>query len=213
VILLVWLGGLSEPSLADSKVIRLRNEVITTAPPEQGKTALHIAATDTPVTGLFLVQFTDHLQVAWRDELRAHGVELIRFVPDDAFVARFRQARLGEIRALPFVRWTGEYRPELKVFSALHGYLKGNSPTNGVAVSVLLTPGATLADAAQGGPALKSMKIQSRSSMGTVFRAQVSSADLAALARSDAVLWIEPAPRMKLSDEISSKIVAGGEVP
>ena len=137
--LLIWVAGLSPAALAQDKVIRMRNGPITTPPPQQAKASLRVQGSDSPVSGLFLVQFTDHLQVAWRDELRARGVELVRFVPDDAFVARLDHARLGEVRALPVVRWVGPYGAELKVFSALHRYLRGESPDKGVAVSILLS--------------------------------------------------------------------------
>ena len=54
---------------------------------------------------------------------------------------------------------------------------------------------------------------QSTLRSGTVLRGQASSAQLAALAQSDAVLWIEPAPQMKLLDEVASKLVAGDGGP
>lgn len=212
-LLLVAVCALSVVCHGQSKPIRLRNETINTAPISTRTATVQTLAADTPVSGLYLVQLTDRLQVAWRDQLRGLGVELIRFVPEDAFIARFSGTRLRQVSSLPFVRWVGPYRPELKVFEGLRTRLQNVAGTNRVPVSVLLAPGAGLTDVAQTGLSLKSMKVQSRTSFGSVVQARVNASELAALASSASVLWIEPTPRMKLSDEISSKIVAGGEIP
>ncbi|MEI6355547.1 MAG: hypothetical protein WCP53_00415, partial [Verrucomicrobiota bacterium] len=80
----------------DTRSIRLRNGVINTPAPAAIHAAKAVAPdlSVPPVTGLFLLQFTNHLQAAWRDELRERGVELLSFVPDDAFVARLDGVRL-----------------------------------------------------------------------------------------------------------------------
>src|SRR6266545_811758 len=98
---------------AQEKTIRLRNETIS--PPSTAAAALQPQAVEPPVTGLFLVQFNERLQPAWREQLRRMRVELVRYVPDDAFVARFEGASPGQVKRLSFVRWVGAYRPEHKL--------------------------------------------------------------------------------------------------
>src|SRR5438876_8047015 len=100
-------------ALAQDKVIHLRNETIPT--PSKAGTALQSQAVEPPATGLFLVQFNDPLQPAWREQLRQMRVALVRYVPDDAFVARFDGASPGKLKQLSFVRWVGRYRPEHKI--------------------------------------------------------------------------------------------------
>ena len=46
---------------------------------------------------------------------------------------------------------------------------------------------------------------------GTILRGTIAPNRLQPLAESPAVLWIEPAPRMKLNDEIATEIVAGDD--
>src|SRR2546426_7128743 len=72
---------------AQDKVIRLRNEAISTPP--KVVAALQPQVVEPPAAGLFLVQFNDRLRPAWREQLRQMRVELLRYVPDDAFVAQF----------------------------------------------------------------------------------------------------------------------------
>jgi pterin-4a-carbinolamine dehydratase len=50
---------------------------------------------------------------------------------------------------------------------------------------------------------------ESRLRSGTVLRGEINPGQLQSLARSRAVLWIEPAPQIQLFDEVSSDIVAG----
>src|SRR5262245_30724373 len=74
----------------EAKLIHLRNQVIATPSAPQSSKALQAQAADTAASGLFLIQFNDRFQPEWRDQLQAMGVTLLRYVPDDAFVARLR---------------------------------------------------------------------------------------------------------------------------
>lgn len=192
----------------DRKFIRLRNELISTTRPAAGKA---FPAQRAPQSGLFLVQFQEGFDARWRRELRDLGVDLIRFVPEDAFVARFDQARVAEVAALAYVRWVGPYRPGHKVHDGLQAYLEERAPGEPAEVLVLQIPEGRDPEPRRG--EFQGLTRESRSSLGTVWRGWVSASQLARLAESPAVLWIEPARRMKLADEISAKIIAGGELP
>src|SRR5438445_498529 len=108
----LWLGAAGQA--ADTKSIHLRNKTIFTP----SKNALQTQAIE-PAAGLFLIQFNDRLHPAWREQLHAMSVELLRYVPDDAFIAQFNGASPGQVKQLPFVRWVGTYRPEHKLDSRL----------------------------------------------------------------------------------------------
>ena len=68
---------------AQEKHIRLRNERITTAPPDRTLAFRAAQEPAPPASGLFLIQFTDRFDQNWREALTARGVELIRYVPDE----------------------------------------------------------------------------------------------------------------------------------
>ena len=196
-------------ALADTKFIRLRNQTIATTLPN-GAGAVQPQAVAPPVSGLFLVQFNDRFEPAWREPLRRAGGELLRYVPEDAFVVRLNQARLDQLRALPFVRWLGQYRPEHKVQALLRPRLgQGASAEASRPVSALLAPGAARADLVAARRAFQTVQRVSRSRLGLIVQGTLKAGQLDALAQSAAVLWIEPGPRPKLYDEIASKIVGG----
>jgi hypothetical protein len=187
---------------AQEKRIHLRNESISTHP--RTATTLQPQSASTNSSGLFLVQFADRLQPAWREQLRQMRVELLRYVPDDAFLARFEGVDLAQVTQLSFVQWFGPYRPEHKIDARLKG--AGNAK-----IRVLLSPKASAKDRAMVRQSLRTFAHESRLRFGNILQAEVTPAQVQTLSKSDAVLWIEPAPRPKLLDEISSKIVGGDD--
>src|SRR5262245_55921502 len=124
---------------AQDKIIRLRNQAISTSP--KPAASIQSQAVESPVSGLFLLQFNDRLQPGWREQLRQMRVELVRYVPDDAFVAQFDAVMQGQVTRLPFVRWVGPYRPEHKLDSRL-------KTGDRLQVRVLLSPAASANDRA-----------------------------------------------------------------
>src|SRR5215207_4412825 len=179
------------------KPIKLRNQMIDPAnqalAPETEAGKQH---------GLFLIQLTGPIQPDWREALTKLGVEPLRHVPEDSFIVRLGNVPPGQVRKLPFVQWLGAYRPEHKIHRPLQG--AGDSP----AVSVLLAQGAAATEIAQAKQSFRKVQ-ESKHRFGHVLRGELAPGQLRALAESDAVLWIEAAPAMKLFDEVSSDIVGG----
>jgi len=98
---------------APGKLIRLRNQTI---PPRFAKSLEppNTLAPNSTLSGLFLLQVTGPLAAEARSQLAAVGVDVLHYVPDDTFVARFRNVRPDQLRALAYVQWLGVYRPEHK---------------------------------------------------------------------------------------------------
>ncbi len=195
---------------ADTKMIRLRNASIST--PEPSKTpARQPQGLEQAISGLYLVQCNSALQATWLDTLESLHIKVLRYVPDDAFIVRCNHVQLSQVRALNFVRWMGEYRAEYKIHSRLKNQLQGVMATNQAAIQMLLSPDATAQDlaAVQGG--VQSVKHLSHQRFGTIVQASISPSQLAGLAQSPAVLWMEPAFHPKLYDEVATRIVAGDD--
>ena len=122
-------------SAAPDKPIRLRNSLSDTQVAMQIQTPL---VASSPASGLFVIQFRESIKLGWREQLHSLGVDLLRYVPDDAFVARFSNASVGEIRALEFVQFVGAYAAPQKVHHQLQ--IKSPVATGTFEVSVLLSP-------------------------------------------------------------------------
>jgi len=194
---------------AEPRQLRLRNGTITTPEPAPApQRALARQAAEAPVSGLYLVQFEHAPTPADRAAVTQLGAELLHFVPDNAFVARLTDVRLGELRALAAVRWVGEFTPALKLDPRLKTRLTGRL-TEPFAVKLLARPGASPLELRVLARHLHDNTPRPTLSAGTFFSGTVNAAELRVLAQSDAVVWIEPAARMKLVDEVATTIVAG----
>lgn len=213
----VWAGALvlvNGATAAESRFIRLRNELIDTESTPRTTAApstIQPGTTQLPgqtASGLFLIQFRDPLQTAWRADLSARRVELLNYVPENSFVARLDGADVAQLRALPFVRYVGAYKPEHKLHVGLRAASQAR-PQELHAVTVILASRAALADTAAVRAQFRAMSQQARHRFGDVWRGTVPGHRVSALADSPAVLWVEPGPRFKLNDETSSRIVGG----
>jgi hypothetical protein len=191
------------------KSIRLRNEtIVTTTNLAPAPSALR----NQPGPGLFLIQFHGHLQPAWRDELKAMGVGLLQYVPEDAFIAGIESGSPDRARALSFVRYVGPYLPAHKIHPKLAiAANKALQTNNAITVNVLISPRAGARELAGVRALLSSIHQESHLRQGTVLRGTLPPGRLNALAQSGAVLWIEQAPKRKLVDEAASKIVGGDD--
>lgn len=196
---------------AAAGVIHLRNEVIATETAPKSAVAPSAEPVRAPVSKLYIVQFTSGLEPAMRESLRVAGCDLLRYVPDNAYVARLTPAALDQLRGLPGVQWIGDYRPEYKVHSGLKSLAGSTTKAGPANVSVVLAPRLNGKEFFAIRRRFATIQHESRSRFGTVIQGTLPGDALNALADLSAVLWIEPAPHMRLFDEIASKLVGGDD--
>lgn len=195
--------------IAEAKSIRLRNEVVET---DSGPSRAEMAGqrhANRVASGLYLIQFNGPLERTRRAELRAQGVELLKYVPEDTFIAQLNTVSPASVAALNDVTWVGPYRPDHKINSRLTRAMAAtNAP---VCVNILLSPAASAAEITAVRSHLKQFQSETRLRQGVILRGEISPQQLEALAQSSAVLWIERAPQRKLVDEAAAKIVGGDD--
>src|SRR2546427_7009493 len=190
--------------LAQDKVIRLRNETIST-PPKAGA-VLKAQVAESPASGLFRVQFSNRLQPAWREQLRQMRVELVRYVPEDAFIARFNNVSPASVGALSFVHWVGSYRPELKIHPRLVAAATAAARTNEtVSVNILLSSLATAAEIAAARSDMAVGYHERHLRQGLVVRGGLVPRRPGGLLPSSAVLLVERGPQRKVVEETASE--------
>jgi serine protease AprX len=207
---------LCSPFAADgqNRTIHLRTETIRT---ESRTNAAALApardmASQASASGLFLLQLENTVTPDRQAELRTLGVELLHYVPDDAFITRFNQVPLDKVRALSFVRWVGAYRPDHKLHPRLAALASAVPQTNQlVTVNVLIAPQTPSASLKQVRSLFSSVLHESQLRRGTIVRGSLPPGRLDALAQSSDVLWIERAPKRRLVDEAASKLVGGDD--
>ncbi len=207
----VWLcltSHIVQAAFERPRPIRLRNEEITPPPKAQFVATLAASTSGSVATnGLFVVQFTGPMQPSWRQFLEAQRIELVRHIPNDAFIVKVNGHSMAQVAGMPFVNWIGRYRPEHKILQTLDIF--GPSATR--EVRFIISAKATAREKLQVYRTLRSVPSRSTNSWSETLQATINGRQLAELAMSEAVLWIEPAPKPKLFDEIASKIVGGDD--
>ena len=192
-----------------AKPIRLRTGTIDPA----NERRFRPAVTEARHNGLFLIQFRRALDSEERAALKTLGADLLRYVPEDTYVAHLDKQNAEAIRALPFVEWVGDYLPEHKLHERVRGNLQRNAPGEILSVSVLLRARTPANEKRQNQASFQSLQQTAELPFGTILRGRITPARLAALANNPAVLWIEPGPEFKLVDELAAEIIAGDGGP
>lgn len=199
--------------LSQAKIIQLRNGFID---PENA-TNTPVAETrlqKSPVSGLYLIQFTGPLSAEQRVELLSIGVELVKYVPEDTFIAKLNSVSPSTISARSYITWVGPYKQQYKVHPKLTERLTETATNDLVDINVLLPASCTVAEVNSVKAMFTSVSQESHLRQGIFLRGIISSSQVDTLAQSGSVLWVEKAPKRKLVDEAASKIVGGddGEV-
>jgi len=208
-----WLlaGAISGVAVkAAGNPIRLRTPLPPPIEPATAVAARGFAAPDAP-PDLFLIQFNQTLSPDEQALLKQRGVALLRYIPDDAFVARLRAASLPELQALGFVKFIGHYNAEQKIEPRLAQILAATT-TNELTVAAVLAE-ADAVQLQQARSQFQHLQHETGLPAGRILQGTISRAQFQAFAASSAVLWIEPAPRMRLYDEVASRLVAGDGPP
>lgn len=201
---MLWSASVSPAAVAERKSIRLRTDTLVTTPASRVAPAARLPE----VSGLYLIQFDQLPDQVARERLAEAGVRLLRYVPEDAFVVRLHQADLGGIRGMAGVRWVGEYRPEYKLTAGLRALAAQGKPLD---IRMAVAPDVDPVERLALRRAWQRVERESHSGFGTILGGRITPSQLAVLAHSPAVLWMERAPEIRLVDEISAKIVGGGD--
>lgn len=152
---------------------------------------------DSGGSGYYILQFSGPILDEWKTGATAAGAELLDYLPDFAFIIRAQKSSESQLRALPYVRWLGDYAPSYRVSNRV-------STDKDSDVVIRLFPGADnaalrkrVSDAGGGvddeGP--------------THFRAHVRANTASQIARAAGVAWIEPKPHYRLSNDIARGIM------
>lgn len=138
--------------------------------------------------GYFLVQFEGPIEASDRALLERRGVEIVRYVPDYAFLVRMTGADKTVLAANPAIHWVGLYEPAFKLST-----LPQMSEPGVRDMLVLLFPHEDIT-AASGEIALAGgiVKETSDNGINRLLLVSMDTARAADVARVSSVAWIEP---------------------
>ncbi len=174
----------------------------------------------TPRGGLYIVQFAGPVQDRWLDSLKDTGVEVVSYLPSNAYVVR---ASRGSALGLPalkrrnsFVQFLGDYEPAFRLSPVLQAarQLPAETP---VAITVQVIDGPE-ADFVIGSLKLMAREFVQENSVLNYRNIEliVTVGQLDEIAKMESVFAVEDRNQRKRLDEAQGQILAGnlsGNVP
>lgn len=167
--------------------------------------------------GDFVVQFSAPIRSQWLDDLRAAGLRLVQYLPDNAYLVAGDARALEAVRGHARVRWVGAYEPAYRLPKSLGwvyggakqaGYGYGTVATYDVAIRKDGPLEAIAADVGFSGGRVLARQILPNNYFD-LLRVELPSDALALLARSSGIVQIVPWTQPQAEDERASHIVAG----
>ncbi|HEX6813648.1 MAG TPA: S8 family serine peptidase [Planctomycetota bacterium] len=140
-------------------------------------------------TRLFVVQFLTRIGAEHRALLAAHGVQVLGYVPRDAFTVRCDAAVAAKLLAMPAVRWVGALQNAFKLDAELRTFAAGNGAAREcnlvlatkadrpVLAAQVAEIGGTVTDLCDG---------------STMIRATLTPSQLVAVMSRDTMVWADP---------------------
>ena len=161
-----------------------------------------------PRRGYYMIQLGGFATDEWLDSLRDAGVEIVQYVPHQAFFVHGEGAAIAKAATHSRVRWVGEYTAEQKLSQDVKEFA-ANAKTEVVAFDVAVFAREDISAVASsiGGRVISESRLPSN--FFNVVRIELARSELNRVASIPGVFRIDPYIAPALEDERSSHIIAG----
>ena len=162
--------------------------------------------------GYYIVQFGGIAKDDWLDSVRDAGVEILQYVPNQAFFVYGDRSAIAKVAGHSRVRWVGKHLPEQKKSPELSRFVErqaGNSAMFDVAVferADLQDASAKIATAIRG-RVLRQIKLPNN--FFNVVRIQAAPGDIDEITKIADVVRVDQYEKPQIEDERSSQIISG----
>ena len=161
-----------------------------------------------PDRGYYLVQLGGFATDALLDSIRDAGVEVLQYVPHNAFFVYGDGDAVAKVAGHSRVRWVGEHRAEHKLSADVKDFAsKAAGGTATFEVAVFSRADLDTVAAAIGGRLLSKGKLPNN--FFNIVRVEIPTAKLSEIAGIPDVVRIDPYVRATAEDERSSQIISG----
>lgn len=156
---------------------------------------------------LFLVQFQTQILAQYRTALQQQGVEVLHYLPENAFYVRCDGKQLAALRELPFVRWVGELPNACKLDAGLRAFVEAGVGES-LECNLIL---ASKADRERAAAQVREVggEVTELCDGSVMIQAKLTSAQLLALLQRDTITWADPTTEIGY-DMDNARIQGGG---
>jgi hypothetical protein len=173
-----------------------------------------------------IIQFCGAITRAWFEALRATGVQIVGYIPNNAYIIRGDRGELARVAALHAgndavtdtdenrpIRWMGRLAPMQKVDPVFTDKMLATSGVE-IEVEIELLESSDSAEAIESIMKLAAGGGRLRKFLNyAVISVALPAERVLEIASLDEVLFVGPAPEMRTHDERSAQIIAGNLVP
>jgi len=152
-------------------------------------------------SGYYLVEIKGPVTDADKQALIDTGAEIVNYIPDNAFIVHIRHSAVMDLRKLTCVKWLAPFKVEYKQ--------SPKASRSGPAMQFLVTlfPNEKPQFILDKGKRLGARNVSCQAdSRGSVCRIIANKSQIAELAKSNSVAWIEPYIQPKLCNDVASGI-------
>jgi len=109
----------------DLNTIQLRGTTLDTTTGTVAPVAANVRQVKTSGKQFWMVQFVGPIKSAWLENLKKLGIEIVGYVPNNAYVVWLDGSALTQLESLaktdPTIQWTGEYHPQYRLAPVFRG--------------------------------------------------------------------------------------------
>ncbi|HEX8184189.1 MAG TPA: S8 family serine peptidase, partial [Blastocatellia bacterium] len=165
-----------------------------------------------PQGGLYIVQFIGPIRDEWLDALKVTGVEVVTYVPSNAYIVRADSKAASRALALlkqnPAVQFVGDYEPAFRLSPELQA--ARTRPGDTIDITVQVIDGADAKQTIANLTALANETVQTYRVLNYQnVELKVTAGRLAQIASLDGVFAVEERTQRRKLDEAQGQIVAG----
>lgn len=197
VLVIILVAAAAQPRVVLAGSIYLKSGTIDTDAP-------HILSTEPQEQaigmGCYIVLFDGPIQDSYKESLTGAGAQVLEYLPDFAFLVRIDRSMVSALKGLAHVQWVGRFKAEYKSGDDL-------SDTAGRRQFVV-----TLFEGATCDYALSKVHANKIDTSGRLCRVLADGSELAGLAGSGAVAWIEPYVQPNICNNMACEISGVPEV-
>ncbi|HBA86385.1 MAG TPA: hypothetical protein DCZ95_20080 [Verrucomicrobia bacterium] len=173
--------------------------------------AADLSASQAPVSdSLRLIQLNEPLNDAIAGQLRAAGVKVLGFIPENTLIVELQESRITAARNLQQVRWLGNYAPEYRFSERLNKAMRRPARPGyerEFNVRIFLAPGYDAMQTLTSARALGGADYIGHTASGAILEAKVRGSQLMDLAALPGVAGLDYAPQPHSMNNVAADIV------
>lgn len=200
----------AQPDASPGKLLRLRGGAVDPADSLAHASRDRLRQTPVGEDVVGIVQLRGRASPEAAAQLRARGLEVLAYQPDDAYIVRGTPEALEAAAGNRSVRWSGELLPEHRIAPGVRAKADAGAPSE--LLELALWPGEDSARTIERLEVLGATGIVPRQAreQGARILFELAPSFAAQLAELAEVAWIEPAPQLTRRVNLSRAVVQSG---